>query len=92
MIKYVNTTINGLTLRGTAHVPEGVIGPVPTVLLFHGFGAVYGMNISVRLSKLVANSQSVGLLRLRLISRVMVKVMVISSTLRLAMKSMKARN
>ncbi|PAV31761.1 alpha/beta hydrolase [Leuconostoc lactis] len=40
MIKYVNTTINGLTLRGTAHVPEGVIGPVPTVLLFHGFGAV----------------------------------------------------
>ena len=40
MIKYVNTTINGLTLRGTAHVPEGVIGPVPTVLLFQGFGAV----------------------------------------------------
>ena len=40
MIKYVNTTINGLTLRGTAHVPEGVTGPVPTVLLFHGFGAV----------------------------------------------------
>ena len=40
MIKYVNTTINGLTLRGTAHVPEDVTGPVPTVLLFHGFGAV----------------------------------------------------
>lgn len=91
MIKYVNTTINGLTLRGTAHVPEGVIGPVPTVLLFHGFGQ-YGMNISVRLSKLVANSPNVGLLRLRLISRVKVKMMVISSTLRLAMKSMKARN
>lgn len=92
MIKYVNTTINGLTLRGTAHVPEGVIGPVPTVLLFHGFGAVRDEYFCSFVQKLVANSPNVGLLRLRLISRVMVKVMVISSTLRLAMKSMKARN
>lgn len=40
MISYINTTINGLTLRGTAHIPDSVAGKVPAVLLFHGFGAV----------------------------------------------------
>lgn len=40
MIKYLSTEINGLILRGTAHVPESTTRPVPTVLMFHGFGAV----------------------------------------------------
>nr|7Z2U_A Chain A, Ferulic acid esterase [Lentilactobacillus buchneri]7Z2U_B Chain B, Ferulic acid esterase [Lentilactobacillus buchneri]7Z2X_A Chain A, Ferulic acid esterase [Lentilactobacillus buchneri]7Z2X_B Chain B, Ferulic acid esterase [Lentilactobacillus buchneri]7Z2X_C Chain C, Ferulic acid esterase [Lentilactobacillus buchneri]7Z2X_D Chain D, Ferulic acid esterase [Lentilactobacillus buchneri] len=41
MIKFVTTEINGLTLRGTAHVPDGEPGQqFPTVLMFHGFGAV----------------------------------------------------
>jgi len=52
MISYINTTINGLTLRGTAHIPDNISGKVPAVLLFHGFGAVR-MNIFVHLCKLV---------------------------------------
>lgn len=32
------TEVDGLTLRGTLYVPEGVEGPAPTAVLFHGFG------------------------------------------------------
>lgn len=31
------TTVQGLCLRGTCHVPDGA-GPFPTAVLFHGFG------------------------------------------------------
>ena len=58
MINYVNTTINGLTLRGTAYVPDNITAPVPTVLLFHGFGAVrteYFCSF-VQISRLLAKS------------------------------------
>jgi len=41
MIKYLETTINGLTLRGTAHIPDHKQDEkLPVVLMFHGFGAV----------------------------------------------------
>ncbi|WP_349583670.1 alpha/beta hydrolase [Leuconostoc citreum] len=58
MINYVITTINGLTLRGTAYVPDNITAPVPTVLLFHGFGAVrteYFCSF-VQISRLLAKS------------------------------------
>ena len=36
-IKPVETEVEGLTLRGSLYLPEGV-GPFPTAVLFHGFG------------------------------------------------------
>ncbi|WP_203639585.1 alpha/beta hydrolase [Levilactobacillus wangkuiensis] len=39
MIKQLSTEINGLTLRGTAHIPDGATGQQPTVLMFHGFSS-----------------------------------------------------
>lgn len=40
MISYLSTEVNGLTLRGTVHIPDDATKPKPTVLMFHGFGAV----------------------------------------------------
>lgn len=39
MIKWVSTEIDGLTLRGTAYIPENGQQPLPTVLMFHGFSS-----------------------------------------------------
>ncbi|NMM94747.1 alpha/beta hydrolase family protein [Bifidobacterium oedipodis] len=53
-ITYLEETIDGLTLRGTAHIPDGD-GPFPTVLMFHGFFAVRDecFNAFVQLSSLL---------------------------------------
>ncbi|AET58030.1 alpha/beta fold family hydrolase [Paenibacillus terrae HPL-003] len=39
-LQYIETSVHGLTLRGTAHIPETLKGgKYPTVIMFHGFGA-----------------------------------------------------
>ncbi|MCL9660676.1 alpha/beta hydrolase [Paenibacillus hunanensis] len=40
MMQPITTTINGKTLRGTAHIPDGQGQRFPTVLMFHGFGSM----------------------------------------------------
>ena len=37
MEKYVELNSQGNVLRGMMHIPDGISGPVPFVILFHGF-------------------------------------------------------
>ena len=39
MIKYISTSVGGLVLRGTAHIPDKGKQRYPTVLMFHGFAS-----------------------------------------------------
>lgn len=37
MQEYVEVIRDGITLRGMLHIPEGIIGKVPGVVIYHGF-------------------------------------------------------
>ena len=91
MINYVNTTINGLTLRGTAYVPDNITAPVPTVLCFMVLGQCE-QSIFVHLFKLVDYLPRAVLQRLHLTFRHMVRVMAPLWISRLAMRFLRERS